>query len=374
MSSAPSRLLSVEPRAVDIGAIEAELALLWKEVPETSGGAPAVTRACMSNLLIYSSTQDGARRLSADVAAIVERHPARVVLMIGEQDDSGGEIEAYVTAQCHLVGGGQQVCSEHVTVSAGLGALARLPSVARPLLIGDLPTALWWETAEAPPLAGELFDELAIMADLVLYDSFVWSDAARSVIATARWAASQAVDRAMADLAWRRLSPWRRLIGATLDPLVTPGAIERIGEVVIEHGPHGLPQAWLLSGWLATCLRWRPAAAAVAPGVEVSWSFESPRRPLRVTIRRLSEGAPEVRRVSIRWEVEGRTETATFAETVPRRLGVRVTGGAVSPRVLTIPLESRATLVAEQLPQLDRDPLFDSSLRMARTMAETLQR
>jgi len=370
-SSARPRRLSIESKAVDIGAIEAELKRLWQDTPEASGEEPAVTRACMSNLLIFSSTQERARLIQPEMASIVERHPARVVLMVADQ--AAADIEAYVSAQCHVIGGGRQVCSEHVTVTAGAGALHRLPSVARPLLIGDLPTALWWEAADAPPLAGELFDELATMSDLVIYDSFDWLDAVRGVIATAQWAVSEATDQAVADLAWRRLNPWRRLIGESLDPAVMPGAVEQITEIVIEHGPHGLPQAWLLTGWLATCLHWQPAVGAVAPGVEVSWQFRSRRGAIRVTIRRLEEGAPEVRRISIAWKMNGRAETATFSETGPRRLGFMMTDREVPRHALTIPMESRATLVAEQLPELERDPPFQSSLAMARLMAEALR-
>jgi len=370
-SSVRPRRVSIEPKAVDVGAIEAELKRLWDDAP--ADDEPAVTRACMSNLLIFSSTQERARLIAPEMASIVERHPARVVLMVVDETGAAGDIEAYVSAQCHMIGGGRQVCSEHVTVNAGAGALQRLPSVARPLLIGDLPTALWWETADAPPLAGELFDELATMSDLVIYDSFDWPDAVRGVIATAQWATSAATDQTVADLAWRRLNPWRRLIGESLDPVLMPGAVEQITEIVIEHGPHGLPQAWLLTGWLATCLHWQPAVGAVAPGVEVSWQFRSRRGAIRVTIRRLEEGAPEVRRISITWKMNGRAETATFSETGPRRLGVTITGREVPRRALTIPMESRATLVAEQLPELERDPLFQRSLTMARSMAEALQ-
>jgi glucose-6-phosphate dehydrogenase assembly protein OpcA len=370
-SSGRPRPISVEPKAVDIGAIEAELKRLWDDAPADE--EPAVTRACMSNLLIFSSTQERARRIAPEMASIVERHPARVVLMVADETGAPGDIEAYVSAQCHVIGGGRQVCSEHVTVNAGAGALHRLPSVARPLLIGDLPTALWWETADAPPLAGELFDELATMSDLVIYDSFDWLDAVRGVIATAQWAASETTDQTVADLAWRRLNPWRRLIGESLDPAVMPGAVEQITEIVIEHGPHGLPQAWLLTGWLATCLHWQPAVGAVAPGVEVSWQFRSRRGAIRVTIRRLEKGAPEVRRISITWEMNGRAETATFSETAPRRLGVAMSGREFARHALTIPMESRATLVAEQLPELERDPLFQRSLAMARSMAEALR-
>jgi glucose-6-phosphate dehydrogenase assembly protein OpcA len=367
----PGRFVAIEPRPVDVEAIERELGRLWQETQEEPD-RPRVTRACMSNLIVFTSREQ-AVRVEPELASVVQRHPARALLLVADGGDQGSDIEAYVSAQCHVIDDLGQVCSEHVTVNAGAGALLRLPSVARPLLIGDLPTALWWGTSEAPPLAGDLFRALAEMADQVIYDSFDWLDAVRGVIATATWANSGATDQVVADIAWRRLTPWRRLISESLDPAVAPESLDHITDVVVEHGPHGLPQAWLLIGWLGTCLRWQPARGEVAPDVEVTWWFRSEHSPVRVTVRRLAEGEPEVRSLSILSKTGAGAQTATFSEVAPQRLGVSATGSATPRQVLTVPLESRAVLIARQLPALEHDPLFEKSLAMSRAMAEMLR-
>jgi glucose-6-phosphate dehydrogenase assembly protein OpcA len=212
------------------------------------------------------------------------------------------------------------------------------------------------------------------MADQVIYDSLGWPDAVRSVVATANWVMSERSRQVVSDLAWRRLKPWRRLIGQSLDPAVMPGALESVSEVVVEHGPHALPQAWLLIGWLACRLGWRPAGGKVAPSVEVTWGFQSPYGPLHVTIRRLSEGEPEVRSTSITWNTGGRPVTIRFAVIGPGRLGVTTEGSPAPHRVLAAPQQPRASLVARQLPDLGRDTLFRDTLGVARTMAEALLR
>src|SRR5947209_3128181 len=83
--------------------------------------------------------------------------------------------------------------------------------IARSLLLGDLPTSLWWASHEPPPLGGSLFGELEAMTDQVVYSSLSWHDPVRGTLATAAWAAEVDSTIEIADLAWRRLKPWRIL-------------------------------------------------------------------------------------------------------------------------------------------------------------------
>ncbi|HKE12931.1 MAG TPA: glucose-6-phosphate dehydrogenase assembly protein OpcA, partial [Myxococcota bacterium] len=131
-------------RRIDVRAIEHELAALWNE-PHAgmAGGEPGqelATRACMSNLVIWCATQEEARGLPIEIGAIVEKHPSRVLLLVGEAESAAGGLSASVSALCHPASAGRQICSEHVTLAAPGTGVGRLPSLARPLLIGDLPT------------------------------------------------------------------------------------------------------------------------------------------------------------------------------------------------------------------------------------------
>lgn len=360
-------------RPVDVGAIERELTQLWGQSgPEVVDDDP-VTRACMSNLVIYCSDEETAERVPSEIGAIVQRHPSRVLLLVGHGMSAGSELEAYVSAVCYAASQGRQVCSEHVTLSAPSGGAARLPSVARPLLIGDLPTALWWASIEPPPSAGDFFEELASMSDHVIYDSEGWLDPVRSVVAVADWVTRADPDVIVSDLAWRRLKPWRRVIGQTLDPSLEPGALDGLREVVIEHGPHALPKAWLLIGWLACRLGWRASGGKVAPGVEVTWGFRSATGPVQVTVRRHADGPAVLRRVELGWQGASGRGRALF-RTEEDRISVERPGRDAGPRTLARGETPRWTLVARQLPKLFRDPLFRETLEVSRTMAEALLR
>jgi glucose-6-phosphate dehydrogenase assembly protein OpcA len=240
------------------------------------------------------------------------------------------------------------------------------------VLIGDLPTALWWADAQAPPLEGELFQELSAMADQVIYDSVGWADAAHGVVATADWVARVEAEQTVADLAWRRLKPWRRLISQTLDPSVLPGALDTINEIVIEHGPHALPQAWMLIGWLACRLGWHSVGGSVQPGTEITWAFQSAHGPVSVTVRRVGEAESDIDKATIGWKIGNQAGRATFEAVAPGRLAVDADTTTAPRRILATPALTRAKLVARQLPNLGRDALFRDTLKVSRMMAKSL--
>ena len=237
-------------------------------------------------------------RLPRRFRLIVAQHPSRVLLLVADANSQSAGLEAFVKAHCRRIEEGQQIYSEQITVRAGSVGIRRLPSTVRSLLLGDLATALWWATPEAPPLFGTLCDELAELADQVIYDSVAWTDPLRQLIVTANWV-RRGHTRIIADLAWRRPKLWRRLIAQSLDPAYAPGALEGITDMHIEHGPHALTQAWLLIGWLALRLGWQPRGGRVAPGPEVHWQFAWPHGTPRVRIRRLASGAAEIKTLRI---------------------------------------------------------------------------
>jgi glucose-6-phosphate dehydrogenase assembly protein OpcA len=358
------------PRPVRIAELAHELARPWRH-PEVATDEVPATRSLMGNLVVLCRSEAEGAEVAAEVGTIVAHHPSRVILLVADAGSESTEIDASVATHGRLVARSQQVCGELVTLRAGAPAVRRLPSMVRSLLLGDLPTALWWATPDAPPLAGELFGELAHLADQVIYDSFAWTDPLRQLVVTANWVGGGG-DGAVSDLAWRRPKLWRRVLAQSLDPGLAPGALESIGEVRIEHGPHALTQAWLLTGWLAFRLGWEPRGGRTRPGPEVSWAFEWTHGTPRVEIRRLTDGIPEIHTLHVVTKVSGRPVTFRFEMQEPGRISVvaeRLTDRVLS---LTGPVQPRAELVARQLPDLARDRLFQSSIALARTMAEAV--
>lgn len=362
--------------SVPLSNIEGELASQLRTA-QGPGEAP-VQRAHMSNLVIYCNRLDLAASMSAQVPGIVAIHPARVVLVVGEAGAEAQDVTSTVRVWTHRLGDGQEVCCEQVTLRAGGQMIERLPFAVRGLLIGDLPTNLWWAAPVPPPLAGPLLYELSEHAQQIIYDSIGWPEPARGVAATAGWLAKfergpgQGPWRVASDLNWRRLKYWRRVVAQALDPAATPGALESISEVLVEHGPHALVQAWELVSWLAARLGWRVHAGRVQPGTEISWQAQAAHGALRLRLRRLPEGPSEIRRLRIACHLNDKPGAFNITVENEQRLAVALEGTDTAPRTVLIKPQPLAELVGRQLSDRERDPVFRESMGVAQVLAQSV--
>ncbi len=360
-----SAVVAPPSRTVSVAGIERELRRLWAEA-STARGEAATTRALMANVVVFCRTEVEQAQATRDLEALIRRHPSRVVLLVADASSSARQIDASVA----LMGVGGRARAEQIVLRVGgAGAHLLVPTV-REILLGDIPTTLWWATPEAPPLAGALFSDLEALGGQVIYDSFAWPDPLRQLVIVARWIGGGAA--VAADLAWRRPRLWRRVIAEMLDPVLAPGAFEAISEVRIEHGPHTLTQSWLLVGWLAFRMGWTPRGGQVAAGPEVTWAFDWRHGQPRVHIHRLAEGESEIQRIEIVTRVSGRPVTFRFTHDGPGRASIVADGLSDTVQSLGMPVLGRGDLVGLQLPEPVRDRLFESSVGLARTMAEAV--
>lgn len=352
--------------------VERELNAQMKAL-QGPGKAP-LQRARMSNLVIFCNDLEQAILLNDQVPAISAAHPARVLLLVGEKGPIDRDLTARVTVRPIGRGPKSYACAEQVTIHAAGPSVDRLPFAVRSLLIGDLPVNLWWSVPVPPAVGGALLHELGESAQQIIYDSLGWPDPARGVAGTAGWL--EHIERpggrwrVASDLNWRRLKYWRRLVAQALEPASAPGAAETVSEVLIEHGPHAVVQAWLLATWLTGRLGWRVQGGKRTPGVEMSWRFTAPRGEARVVIRRLEEGPPEVRKARLACVVDGKPSALTMTAEGPMRLSLQVEGAGSAARTITTPAQSPVDLIARQLSDRERDPAFRDSMAAAAVMAQ----
>lgn len=370
MNESPSAGVGASATRVNVADIELALDRLWGALHAEGEVEHGVTRACMSNLIIACQTEEQARDVGERIPELVERHPARVFLLTACAPQ-GNSIEAEVSAHCRRAEGSRQLCSEHVDIRFDPAVAGRLGSVLRPLLIGDLPTALWWASNQPPPLSNGLFDTLAELADQVIYDSVGWPNPAEGVRAMTRWVMGE--KRPVFNLAWRYLKPWRRILAQVLDPRVAPGALQHIDSIRIVHGPHALPMAWLLIGWLASRLQWQPQKGEVQSGSDVGWAFRTPRGNLRVQIHRSSEGVAQVRKLNLAWQgaAPGRAGFLYGDDQWLSLLPEESTLPVTTIPAREVPMEM---MIAAQLAHRSKDPLFEQSIAVAQIMAGVLNR
>ncbi len=344
-----------------------------------------VQRACMSNLVIFCDRRDLADEVAGQVPEIVASHPARVLLVLGEHvvgehagaGDAPG-VTAAVLVRRLLTGRDHESFSEQVTLHASGGAVGKLPFAVRALLIGDLPINLWWRSQQPPPLAGPLLYDLAENAQQIIYDSLGWVEPARAVAATSSWLMQfeQGLRggrwRVASDLNWRRLKFWRRILRQALDDAAAPGAVSTATELLVEHGPHAVVQAWELVSWLTSQLGWQVEAGKVQQGLEIAWQFQAPHGLVRVRIRRLPQGPAEVLLVKMQCRLGGTPGAVVIRLEEESRLVVMQEGVSAAPRTVNIQPQTPAELLSRQLSDRERDPVFEQSMDVAQALAKSI--
>ena len=224
-------------------------------------------------------------------------------------------------------------------------------------------------------MGGAVLFDIGESAQQVVYDSLGWLDPANGVAATAYWlqvferGSDQGRWRVASDLNWRRLKYWRRAIGQAIDPA---GEADTITEVLVEHGPHAVVQAWELVSWMASRLGWQVQAGRLEPGVEISWQAEAPHGKLRLRIQRMAEGPSEIHRVRIACRMDGKNGALRIEPEAGRRLAVIPEGVPGSPRTMTLQPQSIADMVGRQLSDREPDVVFRESMQVAQILAQSV--
>jgi glucose-6-phosphate dehydrogenase assembly protein OpcA len=362
-------------RPVALHDIETALNEGLRELQDSENGA--IYRCCMSNLIVYCDQGQQADQVSGCIATIAALHPARVILLVAQGADGEDGLEAFVRVGPTASDSQRRCWLEQVTLHARGHTIERLPYCVRSLVIGDLPTNVWWATPRPPGLAGPILYELAESADQIIYDSIGWLEPARGVAGTATWIPrieGEAGPRhaVVSDLNWRRLKSWRRLLAQALDPNALPDALATITGVEVDHGPHAVVQAWELVSWLAARLGWRVQAGRMQQGVEIAWKAESPRRTIRISLRRLDHGPAEIKQVRLAWDGSGGKGAIRAQVEDGYRLSVIPEEAGAAPRTLTVRPLSTTELVAKQLSDRKADPAFRRVMEVAQVLARSL--
>ena len=136
----PNPVLASDVR-VDPTAIEKSLAQWWRA--NKDDGEHAVTRAALWNVVAHTSSSEHQAHASETLAKVSAAVPQRTII-IRSDPAAQPEIASWIGANCHLVGGGKQVCSEEISIIAGGDRIHRLPPLVNALLIPDMPVAFWW--------------------------------------------------------------------------------------------------------------------------------------------------------------------------------------------------------------------------------------
>lgn len=324
---------------------ETDLSALWRELAHETPDA----RAIMSNLVIFRERTEeedvdvAAALRDALVVEVARYHPSRVILLAHARTDL--ESRTPLAAAVGILTFGPPEARHAVEQIAVRSKCVEesLPSIVRRLVLGDLPTSVWWteDFSQAPPLTA-----LATIGRQLVYDSRQWRDV-RAGISTVAGLLEHRHAPDLADLNWRRLAPLRQAVlrGLTAEePARSEGRALRDApglRIQLEHAKGEEAMAWLMIGWLTSRL-------------------ERPPNPELTVTARAHGGADRRLTVSIDApDVDG--ITVTMSE---HQVEVTFSSGQV-PFVMGVLAEGDADAIAAELWTLGRDLGLDDAVRAA---------
>lgn len=339
--------------AVDVSAIEKELASLWRHAAgDGAARDDSVSRACLWNLIVWTETEADFARARQLVDAIAPACPARA-LVLRRAAGEGAELTASIEGNCRIgADGARLLCSEEITLTARGRGEDHLPGLVRALQVPDVPAALIWAGA-LPADSTHVRRLLAGASRLVVDTGDLGSEGRLEGLAELARLAT-AVE--LADLGWIRLASFRMLLAGVFDRPVGPEPLRRLARVRLECSRHGAGTAQLLLGWLASRLGW-PRFVAQGAG---RWSAGA--TAVEIDVRDVDAGRDGIFQLLLETD---RGEQFSLTDSGPELLEIAAAG--LPTRTVAAPDAARsdAELLVAALGTRGSDPLFGLALARA---------
>jgi glucose-6-phosphate dehydrogenase assembly protein OpcA len=350
---------------VDLNAIEKSLADLWRTESGKESDHP-VTRAALWNVVAHTTTAELHAKASETLGRAAADVPQRTIVIRSEAA-AAAELTSWISANCHLMDGGKQVCSEEIAIVAGGDRMHRVPPLVNALLIPDMPVAIWW-LGDLPHEHEAYVDALLEPADRLIVDSVHFDDAADLALLT-RVAAGSTT--APADLNWGRLDEWRAAAASIFDPPSMRGRLRAIRRVRViagtgEHDFFGHSvESLFFASWLS---------AQVGHQVDREGRVEGPAGTIDYAFEKMqSSDVGGLALVEINFD-----DGSCASVRRDRERGVlkaNVDGVESTPASVTRTLGRELySLIVRQLKRPEGDPVFLKVLPLATRMAKRLGR
>jgi glucose-6-phosphate dehydrogenase assembly protein OpcA len=236
----------MEDVRVDVATIEKQLAELWRA--EEHDGDKALTKAALWNVVAHTWTAEQHVRATETLGRASASVPQRTIV-VQANPEGRAEMSSYISANCHIVAGGRQLCSEEVSIVASGDRVDHVAPLVSALLLPDMPVAVWW----IGDLPRELdYAELLLdPADRLIFDSAHF-DGREDLDFVARIAENTTT--APADLNWARIEEWRSATAALFDPAPMRERLQSIRNIRVFSGGGttfgALSEALLFVSWM----------------------------------------------------------------------------------------------------------------------------
>ena len=209
----------------------ASLAASLAATQEAGGevGNHVVARTSVLNLVVLAGDEGTAEHCAAIIASTASRHASRSLILSAADPDGEPGLEASVEALALTTAAGRSETGAETIYIRACGETGRhLASIIVPLLVHDLPVALWWPND--PPFDSHRAERLLPLADRLIIDGSAWSGNGLDILAQL---AATAESRHLVAVDWAllRQSRWREAVASVYDlPDLRPhlGAVRRI--------------------------------------------------------------------------------------------------------------------------------------------------
>lgn len=302
---------------VRLGTVVDTMAQLRRSVARTA------SRTWVMTLVAVATNDDEAYQATQILRSLGAHHPARLVV-VHPQADPGAEggspgIDASVTIYGAEVDG-HPLSFDEVALWVRGDAARHLDSIVEPFTLSDLPVVVWY-----PATLPAVSEPLLSLATSVLVDTRDARDVAGLIALAGR--------RAVVDLSWMRLRPWREMVATLFDTPTFRPLARQVTSARVEG--KGGPRR-LLAGWLASRLNLNKQQLELEDA-----------RHARIVLRVGDSATFEVAR-----EDSARLVRATAS----------IEGGPSYQEVLPLPDDSLAWSLAEALTHLERDRVWQQAL------------
>jgi glucose-6-phosphate dehydrogenase assembly protein OpcA len=186
-------------------------------------------RTSVLNLVVLAGDSRTAERCAATITATASRHASRSLILSAQDTGGAAGIEARIEALSLTTADGRaETGAETIYVTARGETGNHLASIIVPLLVHDLPVAMWMPND--PPFGTHRADRLLPIADRLIVDGSDWSGDGLDLLDKLAVVAEER-RLVVADWALLRQSRWREAMASMYDlPDLRPhlGAVRRI--------------------------------------------------------------------------------------------------------------------------------------------------
>jgi glucose-6-phosphate dehydrogenase assembly protein OpcA len=273
MSAATTPRNIIRGMPIEIGKINRSLSQLWEQEGDQ------LVKASLINFAVYSEAADALTYNTNLMEEITREHACRAILLAANPLAPKRRIQAWISAHCHLTGGGtREVCSEQIAFLLEGTGPETMRSVLFSHLDSDLPLYLWWQG----PFTGSLDVQLWRWVDRFLFDSCSWRNPSRQMQILRESVASARSRIVLCDLNWRRLIYLRLAMAQMFDQPWAAEKLSTIRELTIVFHPEYQTTAVLLVAWFASQLRWELIEHS---DTEFKFAARGAQEPVRVILQ-----------------------------------------------------------------------------------------